>query len=272
MCSRFWTNTIAGGTYPLIRAAMTVLMRELNIYTLIGDMFAGRPSAYATFVGYDEIAHHSGVLDPGAFDALHKLDQQFARLESVIKDAPRPYHLVILSDHGQTGGATFLQRYGKSLEEFVQELMTDEHKVETPVDSSESYGTLNAFLDRYNHQRIFRMTQFDAAASLRDKTHDGEVMLGPEGHEIRQESVRGQRRWKRKKKKNRPSTPWLPAIWGLISFTQWPERMTMEEIDEAFPAVLPGLANHEGIGFVMVRSEEHGPGCHWRQRHVFPGR
>ena len=117
-----------GGVYPLIRAVMTVLMRELNIYTLIGDMFAGRPSAYATFVGYDEIAHHSGVLDPGAFDALHKLDQQFARLEGVIKDAPRPYHLVILSDHGQTGGATFMQRYGKSLEEFVQELMTEEHQ------------------------------------------------------------------------------------------------------------------------------------------------
>jgi uncharacterized membrane protein YvlD (DUF360 family) len=122
-----------GGVYPLIRAVMTVLMRELNIYTLIGDMFAGRPSAYATFVGYDEIAHHSGVFDPGAFDVLHKIDQQFARVESVIKDAPRPYHLVILSDHGQTSGATFLQRYGKSLEEFVQELMTAEYmKVMVP--------------------------------------------------------------------------------------------------------------------------------------------
>jgi putative membrane protein len=51
-----------GGLYPFIRAAMTILMRELNIYTLIGDVFAGRKSAYATFVGYDEIAHHSGCL------------------------------------------------------------------------------------------------------------------------------------------------------------------------------------------------------------------
>jgi hypothetical protein len=46
---------------------------------------------------------------------------------------------------------------------------------------------------------------------------------------------------------------------GLISFTEWPERMTLEEVNEAFPAVIPGLARHEGIGFVMVRSEEHGP-------------
>ena len=245
-----------GGTYPLIRATMTVLMRELNIYTLIGDMFAGRPSAYATFVGYDEIAHHSGVLDPGAFDALHKLDQQFARLESVIKDAPRPYHLVILSDHGQTGGATFMQRYGKSLEEFVQELMTEGQKVETPVDSSESYSTVNAFL-----------TDIISASSalsglvgrlFKGKTHNGDVMLGPEGHAIREEQ-RDKEAGKEKQVEEKPAIYALASgNLGLISFTQWPERMTMEEINEAFPAVLPGLANHEGVGFLMVRSEEHG--------------
>ena len=33
----------------------------------------------------------------------------------------------------------------------------------------------------------------------------------------------------------------------------------MEEINEAFPAVLPGLTQHEGVGFVMVSSKEHGP-------------
>ncbi|MGD9092479.1 MAG: phage holin family protein, partial [Anaerolineales bacterium] len=59
-----------GGIYPIIRSAMTVLMLDLNIDTLLGDMFSGRPSAYSTFVGYDEVAHHSGILDPGAFDIL----------------------------------------------------------------------------------------------------------------------------------------------------------------------------------------------------------
>ena len=33
----------------------------------------------------------------------------------------------------------------------------------------------------------------------------------------------------------------------------------MEEINEAFPAVLPGLTAHEGVGFVMVRSRSMGP-------------
>ena len=44
-----------GGIYPILRAFMTVVMLDLNIYTLLGDIFAGVPSAYATFVGYDEV-------------------------------------------------------------------------------------------------------------------------------------------------------------------------------------------------------------------------
>jgi putative membrane protein len=45
---------------------------------------------------------------------------------------------------------------------------------------------------------------------------------------------------------------------GLISFTQWDHRMSLEEIEEAFPEVVPGLVAHEGIGFVMIRSEKDG--------------
>jgi putative membrane protein len=96
-----------------MRAFTTVLMRELNLYTLLGDMFSGVPAAYATFVGYDEVAHHSGVESEDAFDVLQKLDRQIARLETAAKEAPRPYHLVVLSDHGQTGGATFNKPTGR---------------------------------------------------------------------------------------------------------------------------------------------------------------
>lgn len=239
-----------GGVYPLIRAVMTVLMRELNIYTLLGDMFAGRPSAYATFVGYDEIAHHSGVLDHGAFDVLHKLDQQFARLESAISDAPRPYHFVILSDHGQTGGATFLQRYDQSLEQYVQELMTVEYKVDAPIDSSESYGTINAFLTDAITNQASGATKV-VGRVFKSKTVDGEILLGPEGHEIRHGN--------KDEEEEKPAVIVLASgNLGLISFTEWAERMTVEQLEEAFPAVLPGLVKHEGIGFIMVRSAAHG--------------
>jgi hypothetical protein len=96
-----------GGVYPLLRAVTTILMREISIHILIGDMIAGVPCVYTTFVGYDEVAHHSGVERPDAIDVLHKLDEQFDRLEDVLELTPRPYHFVILSDHGQSQGATF---------------------------------------------------------------------------------------------------------------------------------------------------------------------
>ena len=46
---------------------------------------------------------------------------------------------------------------------------------------------------------------------------------------------------------------------GLIYFTAWQERLTLEQIDAAFPDLINGLVAHPGIGFVMVRSEESGP-------------
>ncbi len=239
-----------GGIYPLLRGFMTVVMRELNIYTILGDIFAGRSVVYATFVGYDEIAHHSGVLDPGAFDILFKLDQQFHRLASAVPEAPRPYHFVILSDHGQTGGATFKQRSGKSLQEFVQELMETGAAVVGETPAGEDWGHLNTYFTDTIENEDSTSSKV-AARALKGRTEDGQVAMGPDADvDINSESEEEQQ-------------PEVVALasgnLGLISFTKWPERMTREQIDEAFPAVLPGLREHELVGFVMVHSEKDGP-------------
>ena len=105
-----------GGFYPLIRASITVVMRDLNVATLLGDIVEGIPVVYSTFVGYDEVAHHSGIAEPDAFAVLRQHDAQLARLEQAIEQAPRPYQLVVLSDHGQAQGRPFRQRYGVELD------------------------------------------------------------------------------------------------------------------------------------------------------------
>ena len=46
---------------------------------------------------------------------------------------------------------------------------------------------------------------------------------------------------------------------GIISFPQWKERMTLEQLDAAFPRLIPGLVAHPGISLVLVHSEERGP-------------
>ena len=83
-------------------------------------MMRGRAAVYATFSSYDEVAHHSGLYRADTLEALRKLDQQFGRLARARRNAPRPYEIVVLSDHGQTQGATFKQRHGYGLDELVE--------------------------------------------------------------------------------------------------------------------------------------------------------
>ena len=84
------------------------------------DIMRGRPAVYATFSSYDEVAHHSGLERADTLEALRKLDQQFGRIQRAVRYAPRPYEIVVLSDHGQTQGATFLQRNGYGLADLVE--------------------------------------------------------------------------------------------------------------------------------------------------------
>ena len=101
-----------GGYYPFMRAALCVFVRDLIVYGVLQDMMKGRPAIYATFSSYDEVAHHSGLERADTLEALRKLDQQFGRLDRARRYAARPYVIVVLSDHGQTQGATFKQRNG----------------------------------------------------------------------------------------------------------------------------------------------------------------
>ena len=240
-----------GGTYPLLRAFTTILMRELNIHTLLGDMFSGVPAVYATFVGYDEVAHHSGVESEDAFDALSKLDKQIARLETAAREAPRPYHLVVLSDHGQTGGATFKQRYGKSLEQVVKELVGETALVRGTADVHEDWKDLNVFLTETMH---YDQQALSKALSrvLKERSEEGLVALGPEAT---QESVEAD-------EEGDPGSQVIVLAsgnLGLVYGTRVSERGTWEQIEAFYPGLLDGLVQQEGIGFVMVHSGVHGP-------------
>jgi hypothetical protein len=131
-------------SYALVRSWGTVIQRDLQVAAVIGDLYAGRPVGYTTFLAYDEVAHHSGVERVDALAVLRRLDRQLARIESAAQDASRPYHLVVLSDHGQSQGATFLDRYGESLEELVAKTCAAEHVEAEEAQSDESLSYLAA--------------------------------------------------------------------------------------------------------------------------------
>ena len=68
--------------YPFLRAYTNVLQRELEVASTIQDLYSGRPVIYAMFLGYDEVAHHSGIERPETLRELAKIDRAFARLAS----------------------------------------------------------------------------------------------------------------------------------------------------------------------------------------------
>ena len=110
----------AAGSTRSCAAALCVVVRDLIVYGVLTDMMKGRPAIYATFSSYDEVAHHSGLERADTLEALRKLDEQFGRIDRARRYAARPYEIVVLSDHGQTQGATFKQRNGYGLDELVQ--------------------------------------------------------------------------------------------------------------------------------------------------------
>jgi uncharacterized membrane protein YvlD (DUF360 family) len=238
-----------GLKYSFVRAGTTTAMQEASRYLLTADLLRGAPEVYNTFFGYDEVAHHSGIDRPDSLKILATLDKIFAHLERVAREAPRPYHLVVLSDHGQSQGATFLQKYGKTLGDVTHELIAD-HGATSMIEiahDDEAMGHVNAALSQ--------AVQGETPASrmlrgvLKRRMSGDEVQLQRQQNDVRLSDGSGVT----------DVMVLASGNLGVISFPQWKQLMTLEQIDAAFPRLMPGLVEHPGISLALVTSAEHGP-------------
>jgi uncharacterized membrane protein YvlD (DUF360 family) len=234
--------------YAVMRAWATVVQLDLQVSAVIGDVLSGRPVIYTTFLAYDEVAHHSGIERPDTLEVLRHVDRQIARIEAAVADAPRPYRLIALADHGQSQGATFLQRYGSTLEDVVSTAChsTDVHSASGGSDEARAFmstGLTEVARDDTVAGRAVR-------EATERRTAGGAVVLGEEAR-AEVEATEGD------------GLPELSVMasgnLGLVTFPREPGRVTLEAIEARWPALLPTLRSHPGIGFVLVRSEELGP-------------
>jgi uncharacterized membrane protein YvlD (DUF360 family) len=236
-----------GMPYPVARAATNVSLRSLSTALVMEEMFHGTPVIYVDYTDYDEIAHHSGPERSETLDALDGVDATVASLVKAAEDAPRPYKFMLLSDHGQSLGATFRQRYGETLQELIAGLMGAK-SVESSTGRVEEWGSLNAALTEAS-QAGGATGRFTRAA-LRNRTSDGAIDVAPkEERTQRPDAAEG--------------PPELVVCasgnLALIYFPRLPGRVTLETMDATWPDLVPALARHPGIGFLMVRSETRGP-------------
>ncbi|MGH2925673.1 MAG: phage holin family protein [Solirubrobacterales bacterium] len=209
-----------GGIYPMLRATMCVLVRDLITYGVLTDMMVGRPAVYATFSSYDEVAHHSGLERVDTMEALRKLDQQFNRIDRARRFARRPYEIVVLSDHGQTQGATFKQRNGYGLDELVERSLAG--------------GRVAALAGGDEQGDMARHAMDEATGRAARKRPKNDVS----GREV---VVLGS------------------GNLGLVYLMEESRRLSLEEIDRRHPELIGALRAHPHVGWLMVRSCEHGP-------------
>jgi len=236
-----------GRSYVFARAWGTVVQRDLQVATVIGDVLAGRPVIYTTFLAYDEVAHHSGIERHDALAVLHDLDRQIARIARACEDAPRPYRLVVLSDHGQSQGETFLDRYDQTLEDLVRGACDPDSVIAAEAGDDDSLSYLSAGLTEV--ARDDTMAARTVRAATRDRLADGAVALDADARREVEETHDGE-------------LPELSVMasgcLGLISFPREPGRLSLERIEALYPRLIPALRDHPGIGFVLVRSERDG--------------
>jgi uncharacterized membrane protein YvlD (DUF360 family) len=251
------------GFYPLIRAAIAVVMRDLVTALLLADIVEGVPVSYATFVGYDEVAHHSGIRAPDALAVLKRHDRQLARLERATAQSPRPYRLVVLSDHGQTQGAPFRQRYRETLEDVVRGALT-QGEVFAPAAIDEAWGDVGAVLADARQEPSVGGRML--ARATRSRSVEGTVALGPNREALAELSAMDpttgvQTSGGQADANEAGSTEAIVMTsggLGLIYLPASPERLSAEQISGAHPRQLDTLAGHPGIAYVLVRSREHG--------------
>jgi hypothetical protein len=200
---------------------MCVFVRDLIVFSVLQDMFRGVPAVYATFASYDEVAHHSGLERPDTLEALRKLDQRFGMIERARRYAPRPYELVVLSDHGQTQGATFRQRNGYGLDELVERSLSGGRVDAVDAGDENATGVGRAF-----DEATGRATK--AGERDRKEVRDREAIVLGSGN------------------------------LGLVYLMESERRLTLEQIVERHPSLLPALCEHPHVAFVLVRSAVDG--------------
>jgi uncharacterized membrane protein YvlD (DUF360 family) len=219
--------------YALERALTNVSLRHLTTALVIEEMFGSAPSIYVDYTGYDCLAHHAGPERSEAADALDGLDRTIGSLLRATRDTPRPYRLVVLSDHGQCLGSPFSERYGELLEDVARRLMGDSTSRLSAVQSWEYHGARRMILGEIGRGRGLRPAIARRAARRRQAAaasfDEQELVVCASGN--------------------------LAHLY--LTFSD--DRVDREQVDQRYPNLIKGLLDHPGVGLVLAHSPRHGP-------------
>jgi uncharacterized membrane protein YvlD (DUF360 family) len=226
--------------YPFVRAGTSVFLRELGAAFTTMDIVRGSPSIYVTWPGFDEVAHHSGPYTSDAFNELARYDKTLSYIRSTVKeDAPVYYDMLILSDHGQSFGPTFLQRYGISLKDFIEVQLPEG----TTVSASIGGDTGAMGLDQASAE-LANAQKYGSSSSRAAKG------LAKQGQQLADRASAEDKARIAAVITEADVTAYGSGNLAQVYFNLFERKITLTELRAAYPGMVEALVNHEGIGLV----------------------
>ncbi len=231
------------GVHPLLRVVSNVILREIETFAVLVDVYRGVPAIYATYSGYDVLAHHFGVDSMAARQAVHDIDHRIGQIYRLTRaHLSRPYVMVVLSDHGETPSQPFAQRFGRSLGEHISEqlgrsVLLVEHADGEEQPLAQARFLLEEMRDVESHLRpitagvVRRIRNLVQRRLTKDRSEAPDWDLSHQCHVVVKSS----------------------GSLAHVYFNLTPRRLDLSEVSAAFPGLIVRLLAHEGIWMIVAR-------------------
>ena len=232
--------------YPFLRAATNIFLRDVGTYFTILEIVRGVPAIYTLWAGYDEVAHHSGPWTRDAMLTLSQFDRTIQHILTAIeRDAPRPYEFILLSDHGQSFGATFEQRYEMGILDFVKEQLPQGTNAVSTGGGDDGTIGVSAMMRELQNMEDSDVTGRVGSAVVKQTQRAMKTNLDqqPGTQEVEPAKV----------------TLSYSGNMALLYFDLYPRKITLNELNAAYPGMVDKLVQHEGVGFVVAYEDDGRP-------------
>jgi hypothetical protein len=232
---------------PLTEILSNIVFREVATFSVMVDIYRGMPAIYASYTGYDEIAHHFGAASKEAFRALRGLDGQIRQIDRIrglyVK---REYDLYVLSDHGLTPCIPFQQAFGQTLQQFLaaqtgQEVPDlDEEQASEDLTGAQLYTLLDEIrgLEARPHLPLTAQLLRSARRRLEDRLEAGGWAA----------------EWDMSRRRELVVQSSGPLSHIYLNVTEQP--MDLSDVTVLYPQLIETLTAHEGIWLVVGREGE----------------
>ncbi|MBC7225571.1 MAG: alkaline phosphatase family protein, partial [Anaerolineae bacterium] len=228
---------------PLLQILADLVMREIQTFGAVIDIYRGVPIIYVNYFGYDEVAHRVGPTHPKALRVLRGIDGQVHQIDRIRRTyRRREYDLFVLSDHGISPARPFQELYGQSIGAFIAS------QVEGTPDLRESPGEddWHALQTRFLLQELDAVEQRTSSPALLWLLRRSRKAMGRQWNAPQQEEP-----WDMERRNDI-----VARGSGNLMHVYFHVRRTplhLSEIALLYPHLLQSLVTHPGIGLVIGR-------------------